>query len=257
MVAGFRNTFCLTLNKIALLLNFGLRSPDSVNTLKHATFKTLKTVTNSSDIDPTFITLEQQLREMGLVRIQSLDASIRVDLRYGTTDNIVGRDLYQNFGEAYLQPEPAQMLVRANALLKEKHADFTFYVYDALRPRRVQQILWDALDHPPEERVKYIADPQKGSLHNYGAAVDLTILNTTTNQLLDMATDFDHFGILAYPSEEEALLAKGELTEKQVQNRLLLREVMTQVGFIISQSEWWHFGALTREEAAKRYSIVE
>ena len=214
-------------------------------------------MTNSLDTDPTFSTLEQQLREMGLVRIQSLDASIRVDLRYGTTDNIVGRDLYQDFDEAYLQPEPAHMLVKANALLKEKHPHYTFYVYDALRPRRVQQILWDALDHPPEERVKYIADPQKGSLHNYGAAVDLTIVDTTTNEILDMATDFDHFGVLAYPVEEDTLLAKGELSDEQVRNRHLLREVMTQTGFIISQSEWWHFGALSREEAAQRYPIVE
>lgn len=213
--------------------------------------------TKTTETDAAFSNLEQQLREMGLVRIQSLDASIRVDLRYGTTDNIVGRDMYQAFDEAYLQPEPAQMLIKANALLKEKYPHYTLYVYDALRPRRVQQILWDALDHPPEERKKYIANPQEGSLHNYGAAVDLTILDTTTGELLDMATDFDYFGILAYPSEEDALLKKGELREEQVRNRQLLRGVMTQVGFSISTSEWWHFGAMSREEAAQRYQIVE
>jgi D-alanyl-D-alanine dipeptidase len=212
---------------------------------------------SSTNTSSALSRLEQLLLQRGLVRVQSLDPSLRIELRYGTTDNVVGRDMYGDLTEAYLQPEAARMLVEANAFLKEKHPHYTLYIYDAVRPRRVQQILWDALDHPPGERKRYIADPKEGSLHNYGAAVDLTILNTTTDTLLDMATDFDHFGVLAYPEREEALLERGDLSEEQVHNRRLLREVMTRAGFLISTSEWWHFSTMSREEAAARYEIVE
>ncbi len=206
--------------------------------------------------EETMSSLEQNLIHEGLVNIQQLDSTILVDLRYSTNNNFVGVDVYGDFDKAFLQAEPAHMLAKANAYLQETHPDYTLYIFDATRPRRVQQILWDTLDYPDAEKTKYVADPQEGSIHNYGAAVDLTIAGPD-GKPLDMGTDFDYFGVLAYPVREEALLAAGQLTQEQVANRQLLREVMTKAGFTPITSEWWHFNAMSRAEADKRYGIVE
>ena len=200
--------------------------------------------------------LEQSLIDKGLVNVQSVDSAIRVDLRYSTTNNFVGVDVYGDLENAYLQTEPARRLAQANAYLKEREPGYTLYVFDAVRPRRVQQILWDTLDYPLADKPKYVANPQEGSIHNYGAAVDLTIADTT-GQPIDMGTEFDYFGVLAYPTKEEDMLAQGKLTSKQIANRQLLREVMTQAGFSPITTEWWHFNAFSRREADRRYGIVE
>ncbi len=200
--------------------------------------------------------LEQSLLNAGLVDVQTVDTTIRVDLRYSTNNNFVGVDVYGDLTDAYLQEEPAQRLARANELLREKRPGYVLYVFDAVRPRRVQQILWDTLDYPEAEKPKYVADPQEGSIHNYGAAVDLTIADAN-GQPIDMGTDFDYFGVLAYPTQEEAMLTQGKLTNEQVANRRLLREVMTQAGFSPIKTEWWHFNAFSRAEADRRYGIVE
>jgi len=203
-----------------------------------------------------FDTLEQNLIEQGLVRLQDVDSSLLVDLRYSTPNNFVGIDVYGPFDEAYLQPQPARMLARANELLQEKRPDHTLYIYDAVRPRSVQRILWDTLDMPVEQRNNYVANPDEGSIHNFGAAVDLTIAGAD-GRPLDMGTDFDYFGELAYPIHEERMVEEGRLTPEQVANRRLLREVMTEAGFTTINSEWWHFNAMSREEATAKYGIVE
>jgi D-alanyl-D-alanine dipeptidase len=201
-------------------------------------------------------TLEQSLIDKGLVDVQAVDATIRVDLRYSTTNNFVGVDVYGDLENAYLQAEPARRLAQANAYLKEREPGYTLYVFDAVRPRRVQQILWDTLDYPLVDKPKYVANPQEGSIHNYGAAVDLTIADTT-GRPIDMGTDFDYFGALAYPTKEDDMLAQGKLTTGQIANRRLLREVMTRAGFSPITTEWWHFNAFSRLEADRRYGIVE
>lgn len=215
---------------------------------------TLQTMEENFKTD--FDTLAQKLEEEGLVRLKDVDSSFIIDLRYSTTDNFTGMDVYGPFEEAYLQPEPAQMLAKANAYLKESHADHTFYIYDAVRPRSVQRILWDTLDMPVAQKDNYVADPELGSIHNFGAAVDLTIAGSD-GQPIDMGTDFDYFGELAYPIHEERMLEEGRLTEQQVANRRLLRDVMTRAGFTTINSEWWHFNAMSRDEAAAKYGIVE
>lgn len=200
--------------------------------------------------------LEESLIAQGLVRIKDIDSSIVVYLRYSTSDNFVGVDVYGDFDEAYMQPDPARMLAQANQYLKEIKPDHSLYIYDAVRPRSVQQILWDTLDRPIEDKPKYVANPQEGSIHNYGAAVDLTIADAD-GQPIDMGTDFDYFGVKAYPIHEEEMIAQGELSEVQVANRKLLRDVMTRAGFSTITSEWWHFNAMSRAEAEQRYGIVE
>lgn len=161
---------------------------------------------------------EQGLRSNGLVDVQSLDSTIQVELKYSTTDNFVGVDVYGDIAHAYLQPKPAEKLAQAQRYLKELHPNYRLLVYDGARSRSVQQVLWDTLDKPVNVKPLYVADPKVGSIHNYGAAVDLTIADSTGTPL-DMGTPYDFFGVLAYPSKEEEMLMQGKLTEEQINNR--------------------------------------
>ena len=129
-------------------------------------------------------------------------------------------------------------------------------IWDAARPRRIQQILWDTVEIPLTERSQYVANPKSGSIHNYGCAVDLTLVDASGNAL-DMGTGYDDFSRLAHIDKENELVSAGELTNEQVEHRLLLRSVMTKAGFIPINSEWWHFDAFTREETKSRFKIVE
>jgi D-alanyl-D-alanine dipeptidase len=199
---------------------------------------------------------EQALIDAGLVDIQTLDSTIRVDLKYSTTDNFVGVDIYGDLTKAYLQKEPARKLVRAQRYLREKHPGYCLLIYDAARSRRVQQILWDTLQKPVKLKPLYVADPQVGSIHNYGAAVDLTVTDPAGNPL-DMGTGYDFFGEMAYPSKENVLLRQGKLTQEQIDNRLILREAMRRAGFTPIESEWWHFNALSLARCKQQYGIIE
>ena len=202
--------------------------------------------------------IEQKVVEQGLIDIQEVDATLWVDLKYATTDNFFGENVYGDFTTAYLQKEPAEALKKAHDLLKKQYPTYRLLVYDAVRPRSVQYILWEKLDSiPPKLRTNYVADPVKGSIHNYGCAVDLTIYDTEAKQPLDMGTPFDYFGYLAYPRKENELLANGSLTEQQVNHRKILRQVMQAAGYEPITSEWWHFNYHSRKVANRKYKIVE
>ena len=200
---------------------------------------------------------EAAMQKQGLVDLQKVDPSILVELKYSTTDNFVGKDVYGDLARAYMQPVAARKLGRASAYLQAHHPDLRLLVYDAARPRQAQWNLWNALPNLSErERRKYVADPRLGSIHNYGCAVDLTIA-TKEGQPLDMGTKYDFFGELAYPSREAVLLKAGKLTQAQLDNRLILRMAMRQSGFTPIEYEWWHFNALSRQKAKATFQIVE
>jgi len=190
------------------------------------------------------------------VDIHTIDTTIVVDLKYSTTDNFVGVDVYGDLESCYLQPQVAQMLAEAQRLLLQDHPNLRLLIFDCARPLSVQQILWDTLQKPEDIKHLYVADPKEGSIHNYGSAVDLTIADRY-GQPLDMGTNYDHFGPLAYPSQEAELLDSGELTEEQISNRKLLREVMTKAGFTIINTEWWHFNAFSRKHAQELFDIIK
>ncbi len=200
--------------------------------------------------------LELKLRQAGLVDIQSIDSTVLVDLKYSTTDNFVGVDVYGELDKCYLQPDVAKMLSQAQLELSQQLPGYRLLLYDCVRPLSVQQILWDTLQKPEDLKPLYVADPKQGSIHNYGSAVDLTIADPQ-GAPLDMGTEFDYFGELAYPTKEEELLATGDLTREQVANRELLRAVMASAGFTGINSEWWHFNAYSRKRAAELFEIVE
>lgn len=194
--------------------------------------------------------------QFNLVDVQTLNNAIHVDLKYATTDNFMGIKLYERLKKAYLQKDVAERLSKVQDYLAEINPGFHLLIYDALRPVSVQQKMWDALDSlPPVERGKFVSNPKNRSLHNMGAAVDLTILDQQ-GVPLDMGAGYDDIRKIAYPSMEKQFLTEGKLTEVQIGNRDLLRKVMKSQGFRQLQTEWWHFNACSRAEGLLKYKVL-
>ena len=191
-----------------------------------------------------------------LVDLESFNSEIRVDLKYASTDNFMKMKLYNRIKNAFLQKDVAERLVKCQDYLSKLNPNFHLLVYDAVRPLNIQQKMWDALDTiPVSERTKFVSNPAKGSIHNYGAAVDITICDSK-GVPLDMGAGYDDIRKIAYPSLEQQFLDSGELTSEQVENRKLLRNVMSSQNFYNIATEWWHFNACTRNEAKKKYTIL-
>jgi D-alanyl-D-alanine dipeptidase len=180
-------------------------------------------------------------------------AGIAVDLRYATPNNFTGRDLYSPFDCAWLHRDAAAALQRVVAWLGERRPGCTPLVLDALRPQRVQQQLWDSLEGTGLQM--YLANPIRGSIHSYGMALDITILDEHGREL-DMGTGFDDMTELSHPALEEGFLSAGQLTGQQVANRRLLREAMLQAGFVGINTEWWHFDCGNRDEVRQTFRRV-
>ena len=163
-----------------------------------------------------------------LVEVVTLDPTIRLDLRYATADNLTGHRLYP-VARAYLERPAAEALVRANRALA---ADgYGLVVLDAYRPWQVTRTLWDAT--PPDKRA-FVADPARGSRHNRGAAVDVTLYERATGAAVAMPSAFDEMTERAYPT-----YAGGDADARA--RRDALRTAMEREGFFVHPSEWWHF----------------
>lgn len=201
-------------------------------------------------------TLEQKLIDAGLLDIQSIIPQIQVDLKYSTTDNFMGEDVYGHLSKAYLQPDVVEDLKKCLTYLQSVDSSLTLLIYDAVRPRSVQQIMWDILDMPINEKTKFVSNPKNGSVHNYGAAVDITICDLN-GVALDMGANYDDIRLIAYPKHEQAYLDSGMLSQTQIDNRKLLRETMKAGGFFGIQTEWWHFNRYSRDVCKTKYAIIE
>lgn len=201
-------------------------------------------------------TLEWQILNKGLVNIAEKNSKIMVDIKYATTDNFLGKDVYGSFDKCYLEKNTAEKLLKAQQYLEEIHPDYRLIVYDCARPRSAQQLMWDSIKCPPAEKTKYLSNPRNGSIHNYGCAVDVSIADEMGNPL-DMGCSFDFFGPIAYPSMEWHYLQSGELSRQAYDNRQVLRTIMRKAGFFPIQTEWWHFNACTRDYAREHYPIIE
>lgn len=202
--------------------------------------------------------IEQSLIDAGLVNIQDVDPSIFVDVRYATENNFMRRVVYEGYDKVYLQPVIAERLSKAQNALKAIDSSLSLKVFDGTRPRFVQQQMWDAMDTiPVRERTKFLSNPKNGSVHNYGCAVDLTIIHKETGEELDMGAGYDDLRKIAYPRHEAHFLSTGELTAEHVENRKLLRQVMKAGGFWVIETEWWHFNGFTRNKAKELFEIVE
>lgn len=190
----------------------------------------------------------------GFLRIQDLDNTIAVDLMYAKSDNFVGEVMY-DFTEAYLHPKAAHAVVEANRLLSQAHPGWRLCIYDATRPMRVQQIMWDKVKGTPQQN--YVSNPARGGgLHNYGLAVDVSIIDEKGDSI-DMGTKVDALTPLSHTDREEELVRQGKISREAMENRRLLRRVMTEAGFKPLRSEWWHFNFTTRTDARANYRVVE
>ena len=187
--------------------------------------------------------------------MQQGHSEIQIDLKYTTSANFLGEKLYTKIDKAYLQKDVAERLARVQNAVQQAHPGYKLLIYDALRPVTVQQKMWAALDSlPPVERAKFVSNPKNLSLHNMGAAIDLTILDAR-GKPLDMGAGFDDIRHIAYPIYEDSFLRTGQLTPKQVQNRKLLRSAMQAQGFRQLPTEWWHYNACSRDEAKSKYKV--
>ena len=192
-----------------------------------------------------------------LVDIQTINKDVYVDLKYATTDNFMKIVLYEKMDCAFLQREVAVRLSNCQDYLTKLNPNLHLLVYDAARPESVQWKMWNALDSiPAKERGKFVSNPIHKSVHNFGAAVDLTICDSK-GKALDMGAGFDDIREIAYPSLEQKFLASGELTKVQIENRKLLRQVMRHQKFRNLPTEWWHFNACSREQAIVKYKLLK
>ena len=193
---------------------------------------------------------------LDLVDITSINSVIRTDLKYATKDNFMGIILYDTLTKVYLQREVAERLSKCQDFLDSLRPGYALMVFDGVRPQQVQREMWDALDSVPVyRRGKFVSNPSRGSVHNFGAAVDLSIVDAKGN-LLDMGAGYDDFRKIAFPQHEAEFLATGELSQQQVNNRKLLRRVMASQKFQNIPSEWWHFNAYSRITASHRYKML-
>ncbi len=164
-----------------------------------------------------------------LVELIMLDPSIKLEIRYATAENFTGQILYDQ-PRAFLVGAAAQALVKAH---RRAQADgFGLTIFDGYRPLHVTRKLWDAT--PPGPKRNYVANPQKGSRHNRGCAVDLSLHDKATGKLVSMPSGYDEFTERAHRDFTDA-------PADAIANRERLAAYMQAEGFRGMSNEWWHF----------------
>jgi D-alanyl-D-alanine dipeptidase len=163
-----------------------------------------------------------------LVDLSTLSPTIRFDIRYAGSDNFMGLALYER-SAAYMQRPAAQALARAAKALEAQ--GYGLLIHDAYRPWFVTWMFWEAT--PPEDHM-FVADPAKGSRHNRGCAVDLTLYDLKTGKPVEMPSRYDEMSGRSY-----ADFIGG--TTRQRAMRAILRDAMVAQGFEVYPEEWWHF----------------
>lgn len=163
-----------------------------------------------------------------LVELTKLDPTIKLDVRYATTNNFLG-EVFYNEPRSFLQRPAAEALVRVHRKLKEM--GYGLLVHDGYRPWYVTKVFWDAT---PEDRKIFVANPANGSRHNRGCAVDLTLYDLSTGKVIEMPGTYDETTDRSYPNYPGG-------TSLQRWHRELLRDAMETEGFTVYEAEWWHF----------------
>ena len=163
---------------------------------------------------------------------------VRVDLRYATADNFLGRPLYAGLDCAFLRAEAARGLADAAAWLARERPGWRLLVLDALRPQRVQEAIWAVVGGTAA--AQWVADPTRGSIHSFGMAVDVTLVDRR-GRAVDMGTAHDEMSPLSMPALHAEHFALGLLRARPLAARGWLRAAMTRGGFAGISSEWWHF----------------
>ena len=167
-------------------------------------------------------------REPDLVELVKIDPTIRLDIRYATSNNFLGRPVYDQ-ARAFLQRPAAEALARANRALRRQ--GYGIVIFDGYRPWSVTKVFWDST---PEDKKQFVADPSQGSRHNRGCAVDLSIFNLKTKEIVTMPSAYDEM------SERSHINYQGG-TDEQRRLRDMLRAAMEAEGFAVYEPEWWHY----------------
>ena len=171
---------------------------------------------------------ELHKREAHLIELTTLDSSIKLDIRYATSNNFVGRPVYPQ-ARAFLQKPAAKALLKVHHELVKQGLGLV--IFDGYRPWTITKLFWDVV---PEDKRKFVANPEKGSKHNRGCAVDLSIYDLKTGELIPMPSGYDEFTDRASPDYRGG-------TAEETKNRELLRKLMQDAGFTVNPNEWWHF----------------
>ena len=169
-----------------------------------------------------------RFRAPDLVELVRVEPGIRLDVRYATAGNFVGRPVYRQ-ARVFLQRPAAEAVARAHRGLAAK--GYGLLVFDGYRPWSVTRLFWDVT---PSHLKEFVADPRKGSRHNRGCAVDLTLFDLATGREVEMPTAYDDFTEKAAQDYEGA-------TAAQAAHRKVLRDAMLAEGFLLYPSEWWHY----------------
>ncbi|MEW2921790.1 M15 family metallopeptidase [Muricauda sp. ANG21] len=165
------------------------------------------------------------LADTTFVRLADFSDDFAYDMRYATENNFLKAKVY-DCAECYTRVKTARALIEANKDFLEKGVKIKFF--DCYRPNSVQYKMWEIVPNP-----QYVANPVKGSIHNKGGAVDITLVDLEGNEL-NMGTDFDFFGKRAYHDNLD-------LPQEILDNRKLLKETMEKHGFWSIRTEWWHY----------------
>ena len=163
-----------------------------------------------------------------MVELITLDPTIKLDIRYATENNFVGKKVYPE-ARAFLQKPAAKAVAKVHKELRERGLGLV--IFDGYRPWSITKLFWEVT---PQDKRKFVANPAKGSKHNRGCAVDLSIFDLKTGNLVDMPSGYDEFTERASPDYKDG-------TAAQTANRELLRKLMEETGFIVNPNEWWHF----------------
>lgn len=211
-------------------------------------FLSIGTPAQANEIEKIFI-------KAGLIDVNSIDSTIKVDLvNSDPKKNYFRESYYSGLDKAYLRKKVAVKLSKAQNLLISEHPGYSLLILDAARPRSVSKKMYEKMKGTKFER--YVANPEKGSMHNYGIAVDITILDESGNELEMGFSPFRKSTIEIY-WEVAKMKLDFKLTDEQITNRRLLSDTMKRAGFLPLSHEWWHFNGMPKGEARKRYTIIE
>ncbi len=199
--------------------------------------------------------IERKFIKAGLIDVNHLDNSIKVDLVNSDSDkNFFEEDFYNGLNKAYLREQVAVKLSKAQQLLKKVKPAYSLQVLDAARPRSVSRAMYEKMKGTRFE--KYVANPSKGSMHNYGIAVDITIINNDGNKI-DMGPS-PFYSSHAKIYWHYFLKKVGfDISQEQKENRALLKRIMLKAEFYPLSYEWWHFNGMKKDDARSKYSIIE
>lgn len=201
--------------------------------------------------------IEIRYRELGLANLRELNKEIRIELKYASADNFMHRNMYGELKSAYLEPRLALAVCRVQEDIERIRPGHRLVVFDAARPLSIQKAMFEQVRGTEQER--YVANPYaafRGGFHNYGMAVDMSI-EDARDRLLDMGTEFDHFGPEAHVGAETELLRSGRIGLEAYGNRMLLYYAAGKNGLIPYEFEWWHYQLDLHEEDKNRFPLLD